>query len=130
LYGCPASIHERHRHRYEVNPQYVKQFQEKGLLFIGHDEKGERMEILELRDHPYFVATQYHPEYKTRPLRPTPIFLGFILAAAGELRSYIEEIEGKVQPGSSINGVRKYSTSYETPVKTGGLVNGVNNHKS
>ena len=83
-------IHERHRHRYEVNPAYVDQLEQAGMKFIGKDEKGERMIILELQDHPYFVATQFHPEYKTRPLKPVPTFLGLILAASGELDQHLE----------------------------------------
>ena len=93
LYGDVDVIYERHRHRYEVNPKYVSDFESKGLKFIGHDERGERMIILELQDHPFFVATQYHPEYKTRPLKPAPIFLGFILAASGQLKEYLTQLE-------------------------------------
>lgn len=55
------------------------------------DEKEVRMEIAELRDHPYYVAVQFHPEYLSRPLRPSPPFLGLILAAAGKLDAYIEK---------------------------------------
>jgi CTP synthase len=85
LYDDKESIDERHRHRYEVNPKYVEQLEQAGLSFVGKDETGERMEIVELADHPYFVCTQYHPEYLTRPLRPSPPFYGFVLAAAGKL---------------------------------------------
>ncbi|KAI8903311.1 CTP synthase N-terminus-domain-containing protein [Gorgonomyces haynaldii] len=91
LYGGKERIFERHRHRYEVNPQFVSKLEEKGLQFVGRDEKGERMIILELKDHPFFVATQFHPEYKTRPLEPCPVFLGFILAASGLLQTYFED---------------------------------------
>ncbi|KAF0419855.1 CTP synthase [Gigaspora margarita] len=77
------SIEERHRHRYEVNPTYISKFEEKGMHFVGRDEKGERMEIMELKDHPFFVGTQYHPEYLSRPLNPSPPFLGFVMASAG-----------------------------------------------
>lgn len=76
---------ERHRHRYEVAPQYVEMFEEKGLLFSGchQREDGARlMEFLELPDHPFFVATQAHPEFKSRLERPAPLFSGFIEAAA------------------------------------------------
>ncbi|CAG8487187.1 14815_t:CDS:10 [Dentiscutata erythropus] len=76
-------IEERHRHRYEVNPAYIPDFEEKGMHFVGRDEKGERMEIMELKDHPFFVGTQYHPEYLSRPLKPSPPFLGFVMASAG-----------------------------------------------
>ncbi|KAI8823462.1 CTP synthase N-terminus-domain-containing protein [Fimicolochytrium jonesii] len=93
LYGGANTIHERHRHRYEINPEYINQIEKAGLDFIGKDEKGERMIMIELKDHPFFVGTQYHPEYKTRPLKPTPVFLGFILAAAGLLPEYLANID-------------------------------------
>ncbi|KAJ3380051.1 CTP synthase ura7 [Lobulomyces angularis] len=88
LYNDVNEIHERHRHRYEVNPKYVQQYEDSGLHFIGQDEKGERMILLELKDHPFFVGCQFHPEYKTRPLKPVPLFLGLILAASGEMENY------------------------------------------
>jgi CTP synthase len=85
LYGNKSSVDERHRHRYEVNPVHVNIFEENGLKFIGRDETGERMEIVELDDHPYFVGAQYHPEYITRPLKPCPLFNGLILASIGKI---------------------------------------------
>ncbi|KAI8994799.1 CTP synthase [Pilobolus umbonatus] len=85
LYGNKLSVDERHRHRYEVNPIHVSKFEAKGLKFIGKDETGERMEIVELDDHPFFVGCQYHPEYLTRPLNPCPLFRGLILAAMGQI---------------------------------------------
>ncbi|XP_006463493.1 hypothetical protein AGABI2DRAFT_225328 [Agaricus bisporus var. bisporus H97] len=84
LYGGVGKIWERHRHRYEVNPQFVDQLQQSGLSFVGKDEKGERMQVLELKDHPYFVGLQAHPEFCTRPLNPSPAFLGFIAASSGQ----------------------------------------------
>ena len=87
LYGGKASVDERHRHRYEVNPIHVDSFEKKGLKFIGRDDTGERMEIVELDDHPYFVGCQYHPEYITRPLKPCPLFSGLILAAMGKINT-------------------------------------------
>ncbi|KAG5635139.1 CTP synthase ura7 [Sphagnurus paluster] len=82
LYGGAGKIWERHRHRYEVNPKYVDQLTKSGLIFSGKDEKGERMQILELPDHPYFIGLQAHPEFCTRPLNPSPPFLGFVAAAS------------------------------------------------
>ncbi|GJQ09160.1 hypothetical protein GpartN1_g5250.t1 [Galdieria partita] len=77
-------IHERHRHRYEVNPLLVKDLEEYGnISFTGCDETGQRMEILEIPKHRFFMGTQYHPELKSRPGRPSPPFLGFIMAASG-----------------------------------------------
>ncbi|KAK5118416.1 CTP synthase [Meristemomyces frigidus] len=86
LYGLQnESIDERHRHRYEVNPKYITLLQEKGLTFIGKDETGVRMEVIELKDHPWFVGVQFHPEYLSRVLEPSKPYLGFIAAAAGML---------------------------------------------
>lgn len=79
----PPVISERHRHKYEVNTKYVPTMASHGLEFIGKDESGERMEILELKDHPWFVGVQYHPEYLSRVLRPSMPYLGFFAAAAG-----------------------------------------------
>ncbi|KAL8728863.1 MAG: hypothetical protein Q9166_005103 [cf. Caloplaca sp. 2 TL-2023] len=81
--GQPPIISERHRHRYEVNPAFIETMASHGMDFIGKDESGERMEIVELRDHPWFVGVQYHPEYLSRVLRPSMPYLGFVAAAAG-----------------------------------------------
>jgi len=91
MYGNVASVDERHRHRYEVNPQYVDKIEAAGLRFVGRDDTGTRMEIMELPAaiHPYFVATQYHPEYISRPLKPSPPYLGLVLAASGKLQAYL-----------------------------------------
>ena len=77
-------ISERHRHRYEVNPKYVAELEaSRQLVFTGKDAKsGQRMEILELTGHPYFVATQFHPEFKSRIMAPSPLFVGLLRAAA------------------------------------------------
>lgn len=74
-------ISERHRHRYEFNNQYKKQFEEKGLLFSGTSPDGRLVEAIELPGHPFFVGTQFHPEYKSHPLKPHPLFLNFIKAS-------------------------------------------------
>jgi len=83
LYGGADHVDERHRHRYEVNPDLIKDLEDSGLVYVGKDETGERCEIMELEDHPYFVGTQYHPEFKSRPDRPSPPFLGLLMAASG-----------------------------------------------
>lgn len=82
LYGGLTAFDERHRHRYEVNIDYVPAMEAKGFEFIGRDTKGERMEVFELQGHPYFVGAQYHPEFKSRPLKPSPLFYGLICASA------------------------------------------------
>jgi CTP synthase len=91
LYNDADMIHERHRHRYEVNPEYVDAIHEGGLKLVGRDETGERMEVAELPGHPYYIGVQYHPEFKSRPLIPSPPFLGLILAACGQLDKYLLE---------------------------------------
>ncbi len=84
------TILERHRHRYEVNPAYIDTLTAHGLSFVGKDDRGVRMEILELKDHPWFVGVQFHPEYLSRVLRPSKPFLGFIAAAAGCLETVLK----------------------------------------
>jgi len=74
-------IDERHRHRYEVNPQYITALAEKGLVFSGKSPDGRLMEIAELTDHPFFIGTQFHPEFTSRPLAPHPLFYHFIAAS-------------------------------------------------
>jgi CTP synthase len=80
LYGADACT-ERHRHRYEVNPEYIPDLEAAGMVFSG--VSGERMEILELPDHPYFLGTQFHPEFRSRPTRASPPFVGFLDAVVG-----------------------------------------------
>jgi CTP synthase len=82
-YGT-QQISERHRHRYEVNPKYVEKLTQAGLVFSGASPDGKLMEIIELPKtvHPFFLATQFHPEFKSRPLAPHPLFLEFLKAAA------------------------------------------------
>lgn len=77
-----TEISERHRHRYEVNPKFIEKFEANGLRYVGRSDGGRRMEVLEVTDHPYFVASQFHPELKSRPFRPSPIHLGLVKAAA------------------------------------------------
>ncbi len=84
LYGGADHVDERHRHRYEVNPDFIEQIEEAGLKYVGKDETGQRCEIMELDGHPYFVGTQYHPEFKSRPGRPSPPYLGLLMAACGQ----------------------------------------------
>ncbi|NCW80151.1 MAG: CTP synthetase, partial [Pelagibacteraceae bacterium] len=75
------SINERHRHRYEVNLQYRNEFEKKGLIFSGMSPDNELPEIIELKNHPWFIGVQFHPEFKSRPLNPHPLFSSFIKAA-------------------------------------------------
>ncbi|WP_202319925.1 glutamine hydrolyzing CTP synthase [Archaeoglobus neptunius] len=80
LYGR-EKIYERHRHRYEVNPEYIPVIEENGLVFSAYSDGGRRMEIAELPEHRFFFATQFHPEFKSRPYNPSPPFVGFVSAA-------------------------------------------------
>jgi CTP synthase len=74
-------ISERHRHRYEVNNDYREILEKKGLVISGINPKRNLIEIIELKDHPFFVASQFHPELKSRPLTPHPLFREFIKTA-------------------------------------------------
>ena len=78
-------IYERHRHRFEVNNRYRQTLEAAGLALSGQSPDGRLVEIVELRDHPWFVATQAHPELKSRPNRPHPLFREFVGAAAAGL---------------------------------------------
>ncbi len=79
-YGEPV-IYERHRHRYEFNNEYREQMEAEGFVFSGLSPDGRLVEIIELTDHPWFVASQFHPEFKSRPTRPEPLFRNFIEAS-------------------------------------------------
>ena len=85
LYGEPL-IHERHRHRWEVNPEYHEILSEHGMRFSGLSPDGRLVEIIELPDHPFFIAGQFHPELKSRPTRPHPLFRGLVGAAVQRRR--------------------------------------------
>ena len=81
LYDNAKEIHERHRHRYEVNMDIAKRLEEKGLQISGISPDGLLPEIVELKDHPFYLAVQFHPEFKSRAFAPHPLFKGFIKAA-------------------------------------------------
>jgi CTP synthase len=80
LYG-QGIIQERHRHRYEVNNDYLQHLEKHGLAISGLWAEKQLVEIIELPDHPYFVAGQFHPEFRSRPWDPHPLFAGFVQAA-------------------------------------------------
>ncbi|KAL5498630.1 URA7 [Sanghuangporus vaninii] len=143
LYGGADKIWERHRHRYEVAPRYVQRLEESGMRFVGKDEKGERMQIMELEDHPFFVGLQAHPEFCSRPLNPSPPFLGFVAAACGP-QELAEQCDLQRQsfvpphpPGSMLDeqaiidnqaksGVFVRADSPANGLKANGIANGVN----
>ena len=80
-------VHERHRHRYEVNNRFRQQLTDAGLVISGTFQEGRLVEIVELPEHPWFVASQFHPEFKSRPTRPAPLFREFVAAALARSRS-------------------------------------------
>ncbi|MDI6799108.1 MAG: CTP synthase [Actinomycetota bacterium] len=86
-------IHERHRHRYELNNDYREVFLEKGLLLTGLSPDGNLVEMIELPDHPWFIASQFHPEFRSRPTKPHPLFRDFIGAA--KEKSETKKIKGR-----------------------------------
>jgi CTP synthase len=85
VYGV-AEISERHRHRYEVNADYIARLEACGMIFSGMSPDGSLPEIVELKDHPWFIGVQFHPELKSRPFEPHPLFAGFIAAAVRQSR--------------------------------------------
>ncbi|XP_058095365.1 uncharacterized protein LOC131240869 isoform X4 [Magnolia sinica] len=116
LYGNVKYVDERHRHRYEVNPDMILELEDAGLSFVGKDETGRRMEILELPTHPYFVGVQFHPEFKSRPGKPSALFLGFVAAACSQL-------ETVMQTSSHVNKAAAVCGQLETVMQTSSHVN-------
>jgi CTP synthase len=97
LYGSDV-IHERHRHRYEFNCLYEKAITEKGLDIVGRSLDGKFVEMVELASHPWYVAVQFHPEFKSKPLKPHPLFAGFVEA------SYAHKTSARHQAAASVVG--------------------------
>ncbi|KAF3036789.1 CTP synthase ura7 [Didymella heteroderae] len=114
LYAGSDQILERHRHRYEVNPAYIDQLQEGGLHFVGKDEEGVRMEVVEIKDHPWFVGVQFHPEYLSRVLDPSRPYLGFIAASAGMLDEITRDYQGGAANGLAAEGIANGVTGLKT----------------
>jgi len=94
-----AEISERHRHRYEFNPEYRKEFAESGMTIAGTSPDGNLVEIVELAGHPWFVAVQYHPEFKSKPNRPHPLFRDFVEACLQRRHGRSVNL---VSPGDSV----------------------------
>ena len=101
VYGAEV-IYERHRHRFEVNNRYRQTLEAAGMLLSGISPDGRLVEIVELKDHPWFVASQFHPEFKSRPERPHPLFDGFV-ATALALRDGVEPRLTAVGPGPDMD---------------------------
>ncbi|KAM0876961.1 hypothetical protein ACQ4PT_035818 [Festuca glaucescens] len=132
LYGNASSVDERHRHRYEVNPEIVPELEKAGLSFVGKDESGRRMEIIEIPNHDFFIGAQFHPEFKSRPGKPSPLFLGLVAAASGQLDLLLQRSCGIASlnstPRCTTNGTvvppvkKPYTAVKKKPLKS--LVNG------
>ncbi len=86
IYGTD-SISERHRHRYEFNPVYAGEMETAGLVASGHNPGTGLVEIVEIPAHPFFIGVQFHPEYKSTPERPHPLFVSFASAAVGQRKN-------------------------------------------
>ena len=85
IYGS-NKIHERHRHRYEVNTKYMKKFEQNGFIYSGMSPDNSLPEIIEYKNHPWFIGVQFHPELKSRPQHPHPLFVSFIKASLKVLK--------------------------------------------
>jgi CTP synthase len=103
-YGS-LEVYERHRHRYEFNNQYRQQFAAHGMVVSGTSPDGKLVEVMELRDHPWFVAVQCHPEFKSKPTRAHPLFRGFIEAglARREGKKKAEAARARMQPAATVS---------------------------
>jgi CTP synthase len=97
LYG-ESVIHERHRHRYEFNCLFEKALTDQGLQIVGRSRDGKFVEIIELPSHPWYVAVQFHPEFKSKPLAPHPLFAGFVEA------SHKRKLLGRQHAAASVVG--------------------------
>jgi CTP synthase len=92
--GFGGVVHERHRHRFEFNNHYRSELEANGMVFSGLSPDGRLVEVSELADHPFMVGSQFHPEFKSRPNRPHPLFLGLLQAA----KSYASQRQRIAQP--------------------------------
>jgi CTP synthase len=132
LYENKSFVDERHRHRYEVNPDMVERLEKAGLSFAAKDETGKRMEIIELPNHPFFIGAQFHPEFKSRPGKASPLFLGLIAASCGELDTVLNPASAHQHSISNgptnifINGTSKKSPNGLADVRyNNGYCNGL-----
>ena len=100
-YGEPI-VFERHRHRYEFNNEFRKRMESHGLIVSGRSADNSLVEVIELADHPWFVASQFHPEFKSRPTRPHPLFRDFIGACVENVKNQSQEINATFELEPSI----------------------------
>ena len=80
VYG-KVEIKERHRHRFEFNNQYLESYEKAGMMLVGVNKEDNLVEMIELKDHPWFIAVQFHPEYRSTVANPHPLFVNFVAAA-------------------------------------------------
>jgi CTP synthase len=93
IYGAPV-VHERHRHRFEFNCLYESALADRGMRVSGRSPDGKFVEIAEIPDHPWFLAVQFHPEFKSKPLTPHPLFASFVEAAYRHKVGTLERVAG------------------------------------
>lgn len=103
IYGTTL-ISERHRHRYEFNNKYRALFEKKGMTLSGICEERDLVEIIELSQHPWFIGVQFHPEFKSRPLSPHPLFKSFVEAALHHRKTVRSQTSQKRSDASSARG--------------------------
>jgi CTP synthase len=96
-YGEPI-VFERHRHRYEFNNEYRKRMESHGLVVSGRSADNSLVEVIELSEHPWFVASQFHPEFKSRPTRPHPLFRDFVGACVQQVQLQQENVAFNLEP--------------------------------
>ena len=115
IYGKPE-VSERHRHRYEVSNGYRESFVKHGLELTGLSPDGSLVEMIELSAHPWFIGCQFHPELQSRPLRPHPLFAGFV--AAAHRHQHVASHTGASEPGLStqVNGSAPFTPLVNTTV--------------
>jgi len=118
LYG-EAVIYERHRHRYEVNNHLRKRLEAGGLVCSGTSPDDRLVELIELPDHPFFVAAQFHPEFKSRPLRPQPLFREFVKAATERARERMGVAEEQAERAAVARG-QAAEAADDAPVERAG----------
>jgi CTP synthase len=104
VYG-ETHISERHRHRYEVNNAYRDTLEQHGLVISGTSPNGELVEIVELAEHPYFIACQFHPEFKSRPTKPHPLFTRFVQAAKNRRDELLASVKKEAEGSSTSNSI-------------------------
>jgi len=114
IYGT-AEISERHRHRYEVNQKYLQTLSEHGLVISGLSPDGKFVEMVEAPDHPWFLGCQFHPEYKSKPTEPHPLFVSFIAAALAQQKRQGAEIAAPARAASPGPGVTVKDHPAELP---------------